>query len=233
MSRAELESIPNAQVEAVVAAARDLITLTRDSNTVSFLSQWPVDMPVSRVIAPRALPVLRWLDVAPRFTAAATRAFVQALVDVAPSLAWAQTYSADDFGSVFLERYGWTELIGLRGPVASTQIAAGILLLGPETKYPLHSHEAEELYVPVAGTAQWSAATAIGKRGGRESPSTTRLASRTRCGPKPNLCSRSMSGAVRGWRRNLRFSSSLAVPAHQLLDQALLHGPLLGRDLSH
>jgi Dimethlysulfonioproprionate lyase len=28
-------------------------------------------------------------------------------------------------------------------------------MLGPETEYPAHSHEAEELYLPLAGRAWW------------------------------------------------------------------------------
>ena len=36
----------------------------------------------------------------------------------------------------------------------STTIAAGFLLLGPHTHYPRHSHAAEELYIPLAGTAE-------------------------------------------------------------------------------
>jgi hypothetical protein len=70
-------------------------------------------------------------------------------------LEWRQTYSADDFGAAFLERYGWTELIGLRGPIASERIACGFLMLGPGIDYPAHAHEAEELYLPLAGTALW------------------------------------------------------------------------------
>ena len=31
----------------------------------------------------------------------------------------------------------------------------GFLLLGPEVEYPLHTHEAEEIYIPLAGTALW------------------------------------------------------------------------------
>jgi hypothetical protein len=40
----------------------------------------------------------------------------------------------------------------------SDVIACGILLLGRETEYPAHSHEAEELYLPLAGHAWWRSA---------------------------------------------------------------------------
>jgi len=31
----------------------------------------------------------------------------------------------------------------------------GVLLLGPHVTYPPHRHEADEIYVPLAGTAAW------------------------------------------------------------------------------
>jgi hypothetical protein len=80
---------------------------------------------------------------------------VALLAETAEELDWRQTYSAEDFGVAILQRYGWTELIGLRGPIPSEAVAAGFLLLGPEVEYPSHSHEAVELYLPLAGTALW------------------------------------------------------------------------------
>ena len=90
---------------------------------------------------------------------AAARKEAASLVDMLASTvnqtAWGQTYSAQDFSSGFLEKYGWTELIGLRGPVASDRMACGFLFLGPEIEYPRHSHEAEEIYVPLTGPTFW------------------------------------------------------------------------------
>ena len=68
---------------------------------------------------------------------------------------WRQTYDADDFGARFLASYGYCEWIGERGAFESEKIACGVLLLGPGTEYPAHSHEAEEIYLPLAGRAWW------------------------------------------------------------------------------
>jgi mannose-6-phosphate isomerase-like protein (cupin superfamily) len=98
------------------------------------------------------------MRVLPRLAALAspaTRGIIEQLVDAAERLAWRQTYGPEDFGAAFLESYGWSELVGLRGPIASEAIACGVLLLGAATDYPSHAHEAEELYVPLAGTAFW------------------------------------------------------------------------------
>jgi len=83
------------------------------------------------------------------------RALVGSLIECAAKLAWRQSYTRDDVPAQFLERYGFTELAGPRGPFASAEVACGLLLLGPETEYPLHAHRAEEAYVVLSGIAEW------------------------------------------------------------------------------
>ncbi|MEO8302911.1 MAG: dimethylsulfonioproprionate lyase family protein [Betaproteobacteria bacterium] len=142
-------------VELLVNGAHDLLVSTGSATAAAFLSDWPAQSSAHRQLSPRELPVLDWLETVKRAAAPATRSLVDRLVGVARTLTWAQTYGPDDFGPSFLARYGWTELIGLRGPVASSRIAAGFLLLGPGIEYPLHSHDAEELYLSLSGTARW------------------------------------------------------------------------------
>jgi hypothetical protein len=121
-----------------------------------FLDAMPVPLRESRPAAPRTLPVCRWLDPdhAPR-AAVEAAPVVKALIDGQAALSWRQTYGAEDFGPAFLERYGWSELAGERGPIPSTTVAMGFLLLGPGIEYPSHAHEAAEIYLPLAGTALW------------------------------------------------------------------------------
>ena len=80
---------------------------------------------------------------------------VEAIEALAGELDWRQTYSKADFGERFLENYGYNEWIGRRGAFMSDKIACGVLLLGPGIEYPDHAHEAEELYLPLAGRAFW------------------------------------------------------------------------------
>jgi hypothetical protein len=77
------------------------------------------------------------------------------LLEMAAELAWRRSYSPDLAGVDFYENYGWTEFAGLMGSVPSDRLACGVLLLGPHVDYPPHRHEAEEIYVPLAGTASW------------------------------------------------------------------------------
>ena len=122
-----------------------------------FLADWPDDT-VPRAVAPEPLPVLRWLDEVVARASPTTAHLMAVLIDTADQLAWRQSYAAADFGPLFLERYGWTELVGPGGPIGSRRMTCGFLVLGPDIHYPSHAHEAEELYLPLSGTALWQAA---------------------------------------------------------------------------
>ncbi len=109
-----------------------------------FLAEWPAPV-VSRVLRPAALPVCRWLEGLSGIAGRVRDA----------GLHWRQTYGAGDFGTEFLDGYGWSEFVGLRGPVASDRMACGVLVLAPGVVYPAHAHEAEEVYLPIHGVAAW------------------------------------------------------------------------------
>ena len=185
----------------LVAAVRSLLE-TAGPEAHAFLRDWPREL-VARPTEARSLPVVSALEGLSRYAAPRTRALVEAIAALASELDWRQTYSSADFGERFLENYGFSEWIGRRGAFASDAIACGILILGPETEYPAHSHEAEELYLPLAGHASWRSANPIGgfsRPGhgfiippGRPTP----------CERAPSLCSRPTSGARATLRRNL------------------------------
>ena len=118
------------------------------------LAGWP-ELAVTRAVEPAVLPVCGVLAVAAAAAPAAFAPLVAGLRDGAAGLRWGQTYGAGDFGADFLRGYGWTELIGLRGPIASEAVAVGFLVLGPGVDYPPHAHEAAEVYLPLSGTAEW------------------------------------------------------------------------------
>jgi len=119
-----------------------------------FLGDWPQAY-LPRAVIPSQLPVLRWLPDIGRDPAAFGIDLVTDVCRVAPSMAWRQTYSTQEASAAFLDNYGWSEVLGASGPLGSACIACGLLILGPFTHYPRHRHEAEELYVPLSGTAAW------------------------------------------------------------------------------
>jgi quercetin dioxygenase-like cupin family protein len=125
-----------------------------------FLNEWPRTRE-RRSVKPETLPVTRWL---PQVAAAVspptpTAALIQEFLRSAPTLSWHQTYQQPAVPAQFLANYGYTELAGLTGPIPSQHLACGFLLLGPKTTYPRHRHEAEEIYIPLAGSAQWQHGT--------------------------------------------------------------------------
>ena len=140
---------------AFIIAIRHFLQRLNDPHLNPFLENWPPSNCRMRSVAPRSLPVLSWMPAAVKAAGKQTEFMVKMLASHANHLAWGQTYSAQDFGAGFLERYGWTEFIGLRGPIASERLACGFLLLGPQIEYPRHRHEAEEVYLPLTGQTLW------------------------------------------------------------------------------
>ena len=140
---------------ALVNAIRNFLEGLNDTHLNTFLADWPSPNSELRPVYPNALPVLSWMPAAVKAAGKQTAFMVNMLVPLAKHLTWGQTYSAEDFGAGFLEKYGWTEFIGQRGPIASDRMACGVLLLGPQIEYPRHSHEAEEIYVPLTGQTLW------------------------------------------------------------------------------
>jgi hypothetical protein len=131
----------------------------RRPELVPFLEDWPRTY-ISRSVPASSLPVLRWL---PKICDECN-AFADLVADVcraAPSMAWRQTYSTRDVDAAFLDNYGWSEILGENAPIAAGRIACGLLLLGPLTHYPRHRHQAEEIYLPLHGTAAWQQGDAV------------------------------------------------------------------------
>jgi len=106
------------------------------------------------------LPVLRCL---PGFAADQSGFGASLVADLCRNhhlLMWRQTYAAGDVGDAFLRNYGYAEIVGTES-IPSRRIACGFLILGPSTLYPRHRHEAEEIYIPLRGTARWEQSDAV------------------------------------------------------------------------
>jgi hypothetical protein len=149
----------------IPARIKELLESQKKPVLAPFLAEWPRNAG-HRVIAAAALPVLRWLPDIAGDAAAFGIDLVAAVCREALTLAWRQTYTANDLDESFLDNYGWSEVLGNSGPLASERIACGFLILGPSTHYPRHRHEAEEVYLPLSGTAAWQQ----GDREWRERP---------------------------------------------------------------
>ena len=151
--RRSTTTLPKEPLGRLVNDLHDLLE-TAGSAAEDFVREWPREL-VARPVVARSLPVVSALQGLSRFAAPGTRALVDAIAQLAGKLDWRQTYTKADFGARFLDNYGWSEWIGERGAFVSDSIACFVLMLGPDTEYPAHSHEAEELYLPLAGNAWW------------------------------------------------------------------------------
>ena len=155
---------PPSSLDAAAGCAReDLLTGVREAYAAlpgyaRFVEDWPRDGVRGAPCGERrgvGLSVLKYLGAAIETMRAHATGLAAALERAAPKLCWRQTYGPGEIGADFLDNYGWAELVGLRGILRSERLACGILLLGPHTSYPRHRHPAEELYLPLSGTAAW------------------------------------------------------------------------------
>jgi hypothetical protein len=146
--------------EHIAAQIKRLLLSLREPRLAPFLSDWPPAM-AGRTVTPCTLPVLRWLPGLAEDPRVFGSDLVAAVCHAAASLAWRQTYTVRDLDATFLDNYGWSEILGGAGPLASERIACGFLLLGPSTHYPRHRHEAQEIYLPLRGTAAWQQGDAV------------------------------------------------------------------------
>jgi quercetin dioxygenase-like cupin family protein len=151
----------SASDDCLAALARAVLDSLRAPELARFLADWPPGpepAPASaRDAAPAgpALPVLRFLPRIAADRASFGAAFVAALCRAAPRLAWRQTYTEREVGAAFLQNYGWTELVPAAPSRTGAQISCGVVVLGTHTLYPHHRHPAEEIYLPLSGTAAW------------------------------------------------------------------------------
>lgn len=120
-----------------------------------FVVNWPEAATGVPTEFPAIPPVTRWCADLTRLASDATTELVHSFLATAETLHWRQTYVASDFGAEFLDRYGYVELVGRRSRLRTDRMAAGLLMFGPDTHYPAHRHPAEEIYLPIAGTADY------------------------------------------------------------------------------
>lgn len=108
-------------------------------------------------VAPAHLPASDILEQCLALTNPDTRGLMDSLVRERASRNWEQSYTKSDkaVGDDMLAKYGFAEIIGERGPFVSARVRAGIGVFGKGINYPPHRHQAEEIYVVLAGSADF------------------------------------------------------------------------------
>ena len=108
-------------------------------------------------VAPRHLHAADTLTRALPLAAAGTRALASLFEREKASRKWEQNFAKVDAVTDDAMRagYGSVEIIGKCGPFVSGRVLAGIGVWGPNIAYPPHQHPAEEVYVVLAGGAEF------------------------------------------------------------------------------
>lgn len=78
-----------------------------------------------------------------------------AFIAASPFAKWRETYRGTDIGQDFLDRFGCYCLIGAGGAFASRLMAAYVVYMPPGLYYPWHHHPGEEMYIVLAGEAEF------------------------------------------------------------------------------
>lgn len=102
------------------------------------------------------VPVIDQLDKLINLTSPRTATLTRFLSQHKDELNWRRSFTETDAsGADFPKKYGWTEVVGNKGPLVSEKVRSGFVIWAPHTYYPPHAHEAEELYIVLSGTGEW------------------------------------------------------------------------------
>lgn len=137
---------------------RDLLVAARDVHQghpeLSAFCEFPDDLERQNV-TPFHVPAA---DLVGRESGLATALFTEfrdALVAADPRADWRETYKDTDIGEDFLCRFGCYCLIGDEGPFSSQKMRAWTVYMPPKLRYRWHQHPGEEMYLVIAGEAEF------------------------------------------------------------------------------
>ncbi|WP_170772745.1 dimethylsulfonioproprionate lyase family protein [Ruegeria lacuscaerulensis] len=137
----------------VLMAARQLHQTHPD---LAAFGDWPDDLSALD-LPPNAIPAVPLVQsIQP--DAGPTQALTESICVTAHLANWKQTYTKDEVGADFLNRFGYYELFGPTGHFHSTKLRGYVAFWGEGLAYNWHSHQAEELYLIAAGRARFHVA---------------------------------------------------------------------------
>ena len=140
---------------AFARAYHALTMLVAQTPALMGFAGWPLALPAQK--PGRSIPAADILKAWSEGHVDATLATRDAIRDLTDYADWQQTYTVEEVGQDFLNRYGWFELVGPEGHYRSDEIRAYVAYWGENLYYPWHLHEAEELYYILAGEALFEA----------------------------------------------------------------------------
>ena len=137
--------------DAVLLAARDA---HQSHPELSSYCDFPSDL-VRQEVRAFQIPAANLLE---RENGLETTQYVElrdAIIAAGPHARWRETYKDTDIGDDFLSRFGCYCIIGDGGAFSSEQMRAWIVYMPPKLPYRWHQHLGEEMYLVVAGEAEF------------------------------------------------------------------------------
>jgi mannose-6-phosphate isomerase-like protein (cupin superfamily) len=121
----------------------------------ALLMLWPPRTAASK-LEPEELPACAYFGAALELGMAGPEApIARGLARLARRLRWTYGYPPDPRWPGLERRIAFTEVLGAAAIWPSERMLLGFTLIAPHTKYPAHAHPAIELYLVVAGAAEW------------------------------------------------------------------------------
>ncbi|TMV07568.1 hypothetical protein FGK63_08850 [Ruegeria sediminis] len=136
-------------LEDVLEAARLLHAAHPD---LAAFAPWPRDLTPSG-LQPRPIPATDLVAAFAHSGTPLTNALIDAVRATAHLAEWKRTYTEEEVGADFRNRYGYFELFGPTGHFHSNQLRGYVAYWGEGLSYDWHSHQAEELYLTLGGGA--------------------------------------------------------------------------------
>lgn len=90
-----------------------------------------------------------------RFGSTPYAPLTQALLGAADEAIWLQPYKGTELATRHMQDFACYEVIGWHAPFASAKMRSFVIYQPPHQHYPWHHHPAEELYVVLAGEAEF------------------------------------------------------------------------------
>lgn len=82
--------------------------------------------------------------------------FRDALIAAAPLAQWRETYKGTGVALDFLDRFACYEVLGVDAPFGTSQMRSFVVYQPANFHYPWHHHPAEEMYLVIAGEAEFA-----------------------------------------------------------------------------
>ena len=121
----------------------------------ALLPFWPPRAPAQQ-LDPAELPACAYLRSALELGVAGSETLIaKGLARLAHRLRWTYGYPPHSGYPGLEKRIAFTQVLGSGAIWPSERMLLGFTLIAPHTNYPAHAHPAIELYLVVAGTAEW------------------------------------------------------------------------------